>query len=78
MGSEELESRRLELERVGVGGVEVSEVGARRIGVGGLKSGGGVKVGEWGRRGWSWGEVGVGVLGLVKLWSGGLKSGELK
>ena len=37
MGSEELGSRRLELERVGVGGVEVSEVGARRVEVGGLK-----------------------------------------
>ena len=37
MGSEELGSRRLELERVGVGGVEVNEVGARRIEVGGLK-----------------------------------------
>ena len=37
MGSEELGLRRLELERVGVGGVEVSKVGARRIGVGGLK-----------------------------------------
>ena len=37
MGSEELGSRRLELERVGVGGVEVSEVGATRIGVEGLQ-----------------------------------------